>query len=148
MVYVIGLTTTTILLALSLVHIYWALGGNWGLTAVVPSVDGQPLFENGLWDTLAVALALSIAAGICLGTLNYRLPFLPTWIYRTGIWCIALVFLLRAVGEFHYFGFFKQVNDSLFAHWDTVLYTPLCLGLAIFCTVLAINGSSSWKSSN
>jgi hypothetical protein len=148
MVQIIGLTTTNILLALSLLHVYWAFGGNWGLTAAVPSLDGQPLFENGLWDTLAVALALSVAAVICLGTLNYRLSFLPTWVYQTGIWCIAMVFLLRAIGEFHYFGFFKQVNDSLFAYWDTVLYTPLCLGLAICCIVLAINALSLWTSSN
>ena len=104
--------------------------------------------NTGLWDTLAVALALSIAAAICLGSLNYRLPFLPTWVYRTGIWCIALVFLLRAIGEFRYLGFFKQVNDSLFAYWDTVLYTPLCLGLAISCIVLAIHAPSLWISSN
>jgi hypothetical protein len=147
MVYVIGLTTTTILLALSLLHIYWAFGGTWGVTVTVPNLNGHPLFEPGLWDTLAVALALSVAATICLGILNYRLPFLPTWVYRTGIRCIALVFLLRAIGEFRYFGFFRQVNDSLFAYWDTVLYTPLCLGLAISCIVLAIYASSLWTSS-
>ncbi|WNZ25430.1 DUF3995 domain-containing protein [Leptolyngbya sp. NK1-12] len=148
MIYVIGLITTTIFVALSTLHIYWAFGGNWGATATVPSIDGQPLFEPGLWDTLAVAMALSIAAIICLGTLNYRLPFLPTWIYRTGIWCIALVFLLRAIGEFRYLGFFKQFNDSLFAHWDTVLYTPLCLGLAVCCIVLAVNAPNFWTSPN
>lgn len=139
MVHVIGLIVTTILLALSVLHVYWALGGNWGSAAAVPSIDGQPLFETGFWATLAVALALSIAAVICLGTFNYRLPFLPAWVYQIGIWCIALVFLLRTIGEFRYFGFFKQVNGSLFAHWDTVLYTPLCLGLAICCTILAVN---------
>jgi Protein of unknown function (DUF3995) len=148
MVHVVGLITTTILLALSLLHIYWALGGDWGSMAAVPSINGQPLFANGLWDTLSVALALTIAAIICLGTLNYRLPFVPTWVYQTGIWCIALVFLLRAIGEFRYLGFFKQVNDSMFAHWDTIFYTPLCLGLAICCIILAVNASSLWTSSN
>ncbi|MES1024539.1 DUF3995 domain-containing protein [Gloeocapsa sp. BRSZ] len=148
MIYIIGLTTTTILLALSLLHIYWAFGGAWGAIATVPSINGQPLFETRLWDTLAVALALSIAAVICLGTFNYRFPFLPTWVYQTGIWCIALVFLLRAIGEFRYLGFFKQVNDSLFARWDTVLYTPLCLGLAICCIILAINALKFRTSSN
>jgi hypothetical protein len=133
-----GIATTNILLTLSLLHVYWAFGGQWGLTAAIPTVEGKPLFEIGLWDTLAIALALLIAAIICLGTFNYRLPFLPNWIYQTGIWVIALVFLLRTIGEFHYAGFFKQVNDSLFAHWDTVLYTPLCLGLSICCIILAI----------
>lgn len=146
MLYVVGLTTAIIFLALSSLHIYWAFGGHWGLVAAVPTLDGQPLFENGLWDTLAVALALFAAAVVCLGTLNYRLPFLPIWVYQAGIWLIALVFLLRAIGEFQYLGFFKQVNDSLFAYWDTVLYTPLCLGLAICCTVLGINAPRLWTS--
>jgi hypothetical protein len=131
-------------LGLSLLHVYWAFGGAWGLMASVPSIDGQPLFETGFWDTPAVAIALFIAVVICLGMSNYRLSFIPTWIYRMGIWGIAFVFLLRAIGKFHYLGFFKQVNDSLFAHWDTILYTPLCLGLAIFCIVLAVNAPSRW----
>ncbi|MGL5805866.1 MAG: DUF3995 domain-containing protein [Xenococcaceae cyanobacterium] len=121
-----------------MLHVYWAFGGNWGIAAAIPTNNGQLLFENGLWDTLAVAIALSIAAFICLGNLNYRLPFIPLWIDRIGIFLIASVFLLRAIGEFHYVGFFKQVNDSLFAYWDTVLYVPLCLGLAICCTFLGI----------
>jgi glucan phosphoethanolaminetransferase (alkaline phosphatase superfamily) len=137
-IQIIGIATTTILLALSLLHIYWAFGGCWGLTAAIPILEGKPLFEIGFWDTLAIALALLVAAIICLGSFNYRLPFLTNWIYRAGICLISLVFLLRAIGEFHYAGFFKQVNDSLFSHWDTVLYTPLCLGLSICCIILAI----------
>jgi glucan phosphoethanolaminetransferase (alkaline phosphatase superfamily) len=137
-IQVIGIATITIFLTLSLLHVYWAFGGHWGLTAAIPIVEGKPLLEIGLWDTLAIALALLFAAVICLGTFKYRLPFLPNWIYQAGIWVIALVFLLRAIGEFHYAGFFKQVNDSLFAHWDTVLYTPLCLGLSSCCIILAI----------
>ena len=145
MVSIIGLATATILSVLSLLHLYWAFGGSWGFAASVPTVEGQPLFQTGFWDTLAVAIALLIAAMICLGTLNYRLPFLPTWIYQIGIWLIAVVFLLRGIGEFHYLGFFKQVNDSLFAQWDTILYTPLCFGLAVCCLVLAINTINSGR---
>lgn len=139
MILLIGFTTTAILFSLSMLHIYWALGGDWGASATVPSLNGQPLLETGLWDTLTIALALLIAAVICLGSFKYRLPFLPTWIYRIGIWAIAIVFLLRAIGEFHYVGFFRQVSDSLFAYWDSVLFTPLCFGLAAGCTILAAN---------
>ncbi len=139
MITVIGYATTTILLAIALLHLYWALGGLWGLTVAIPMVDGQPLFETGFWDTIPVAIALFVAAVICLGSVNYRFPLIPAWIYRTGIWCVAIGFLLRAIGEFHYAGLFRQVKDGLFAHWDTILYTPLCLGIATSCCILAIN---------
>jgi hypothetical protein len=47
-----------------------------------------------------------------------------------GIWFVAGIFLLRAIGDFHYIGFFKQVRDSRFARLDTLVYSPLCLLLA------------------
>jgi Protein of unknown function (DUF3995) len=143
MLYAFGLITTTILFSLTLLHVYWAFGGNWGLAASIPTNNNQPIFESGLWDTLAVAIDRAIAAFICLGNLNYRLPFIPFWIYRIGILLMASVFFLRAIGEFRYFGFFKQVSDSLFAYWDTVLYIPLSLGLAICCTFLGIKTARS-----
>jgi hypothetical protein len=62
MLCAIGLITTTIFFSLSLLHVYWAFGSNWGLAASIPTNNGQPLFETGFWDTLAVAIALSILA--------------------------------------------------------------------------------------
>ena len=44
--------------ALSLLHIYWALGGRGGSIEALPSRDGQPLFQPGPLLTLAVAALL------------------------------------------------------------------------------------------
>jgi hypothetical protein len=139
MIAVIGYITTMILVAIALLHVYWSVGGLWGLAAAIPVVDGQPLLTIGFWDTIVVAIALFVAASICMGSANYRLAFVPPWIYRMGIWFVAIAFLLRAIGEFHYAGLFRTVHDGLFAHWDKVLYTPLCLGIALACIILAID---------
>jgi hypothetical protein len=43
----------------------------------------------------------------------------------------ALIFVLRAIGNLRTFGFFKTITGTPFAEWDTWLYSPLCLLLAL-----------------
>ena len=51
--------------------------------------------------------------------------------------CLGLVFVLRAIGNLRTFGFFKTVTGTPFADWDTWLYSPLCLLLALLAAGLA-----------
>jgi hypothetical protein len=48
-----------------------------------------------------------------------------------------LVFVLRAVGNLRTFGFFKNITGTPFSRWDTWLYSPLCLLLALLAAGLA-----------
>ncbi len=50
---------------------------------------------------------------------------------------LAAGLLARAVGEFKYVGFFKRVRGSRFATLDTLVYSPLCLLLAIGVALVA-----------
>jgi hypothetical protein len=52
-------------------------------------------------------------------------------LFDIGIWALGLVFVLRAVGNLRTFGFFKTLTGTPFAEWDTWLYSPLCLLLAL-----------------
>ncbi len=58
-------------------------------------------------------------------------------LFDVGVWGLGLVFLLRAVGNLRTFGFFKIVKGTPFADWDTWLYSPLCLLLALLAAGLA-----------
>jgi uncharacterized protein DUF3995 len=58
-------------------------------------------------------------------------------LFTAGLWVLSLVFLLRAVGNFRSFGFFKTITETPFAHWDTWLYSPLCLLLTFLAAALA-----------
>jgi hypothetical protein len=51
---------------------------------------------------------------------------------------LALVLLLRAVGDFHYVGFFKRIRNTRFAKMDTLIYTPLCLALAVGVVAISV----------
>jgi hypothetical protein len=77
-----------------------------------------------------VAAALFAAMLVVLGRLKIWGAFVPPWIFYSGTWLISLLFLLRTIGDFRYVGFFKSVTDTSFAHWDTVLFSPLCLFMA------------------
>ena len=57
------------------------------------------------------------------------LPIL-TWINVYGLKIIAGVFLVRAIGDFRYVGFFKKIKGTIFANLDTKFYTPLCILLS------------------
>ena len=125
---------------LSLLHVYWAVGGRAASAAVVPERSGAPLFRPGRLATLAVAGALACAAAIVLGrTLRWSTP-LGAWPFTVGTWTLAAVFALRAMGDFRYVGFFKHAQGTRFARNDTRYYSPLCLALAAACALVAAGG--------
>ncbi|MDF0673312.1 MAG: DUF3995 domain-containing protein [Nitrospira sp.] len=53
---------------------------------------------------------------------------------------LALVLLLRAIGDFRLVGFWNRIRDTCFARLDTALYSPLCLALAIRSAVIGFAG--------
>ncbi len=55
---------------------------------------------------------------------------------------LALVLLLRAVGDFRYVGFFKSVGGTRFATMDTWCYSPVCLALSIGVAYVATHSSA------
>jgi hypothetical protein len=83
-------------------------------------------------------LALFGAAGVVAirsGILPVPELALPALI---GCWALVAVFGLRAIGDFRYLGFFKRVTGTRFARADTLVYSPLCAGLAAMTAVVAV----------
>jgi hypothetical protein len=62
-----GLFAASLLTVLSAIHCYWAFGGQWGQSSVIPEVGGKPRFHPGKGVTLLVALLLALAALTILG---------------------------------------------------------------------------------
>jgi hypothetical protein len=127
------LVGATVLALLGALHAYWALGGRFGKGAVIPERNGVPLFKPGVAATLVVAVLLWAGAACLLMRLGFFGEVLPAGISTGAAWVMALVFLLRAIGDFRYVGFTKRVARSRFAYWDTRLYSPLCLLIAASC---------------
>ncbi len=138
MAILISLLLVAIFMALSLIHVYWVLGGKWGLATAVPTnTDGQPLFRPGPVATLVVAFGLLLMglAVLIRGGL-VQIDWLPDRVGEWSVWAIAAVFLFRAVGDFRYVGFFKREKESLFARMDTKCFSPLCLTIGCLALLL------------
>ena len=121
---------------LSLVHVYWLVGGRVGQLAAIPENDGKPIFEPSALATLVVTMGLALCAVIIAGTAGMlALPLSQTilaWMTRG----LAVVLLLRAIGDFRFVGFFKRIRHTRFARLDTLVYSPLCLLLAIGSSIV------------
>jgi hypothetical protein len=139
-VRLIGGTTAAVLALLGAIHVYWAAGGTAGCAVAVPERDGQPLFQPSPAATPGVAGALLGAACLVLARLGLVRSVVSECWTRRGVWLLAGVFVLRAMGDFHYVGLFKRVRTTAFARWDTWLYTPLCLLLALGSASAAATG--------
>jgi hypothetical protein len=136
----IGISTAVVFFSLSILHAYWALGRRSPSASVIPIHAGKPLLTPTLPGTLLVALALLICALLVFGTLGIWRFGLPGWLFRIGIWGVAAVFLLRAIGDFRYLGFFKTERGTAFARNDSWLYSPLCALIASSCAIVGSVG--------
>lgn len=126
---------------LSGLHIYWAFGGRWASDGVFPTKEDKTEFPMpGIIPTLIVAFGLLFFAFIAsLKIFHFRLPFFHEIISKYGLWAIAGIFLVRAIGEFNYVGLFKKVRHTTFGIKDTKIYTPLCLVIGISALILALS---------
>jgi hypothetical protein len=139
MTFLIALLLFLIFLFLSSIHFYWAFGGKWGSTAVIPTKDdSQPALNPGIIATLIVAFGLmgfAILPLVVTGTIHFQLPH---WLEKSALWIIAGIFLLRAIGDFNYVGFFKKRKDTEFGKNDSRYYSPLCLMIGLLAISLIL----------
>lgn len=124
--------------ALSALHVYWAVGGQWALAASIPSTStGEKLFNPGRVGTWIVALGLLAFALLTYLHLNNFYPAIAPYLNQLTLG-IAFIFLMRTVGDFKYIGLFKKVKGTPFAKQDTKIYIPLCFYLAMSCLLIVI----------
>ncbi len=126
-----------VFVALSLWHIRMAFLPPSSESGVVPTVAGKPLFAPSVSATLAVAVVLLLFAGLVAATAGLVKVGIPERVLSWLCYALSLGLLARAIGEFKYLGFFKRVRGSKFARLDTLVYSPLCLLLAIGVALVA-----------
>jgi len=133
-----------VLVALAAVHFYWALGGARGRLAAVPEREGRPAFHPGPVACASVGVLLLFATLLVWWSARMWTPGrIPLTLARLGTGIVAAAFLLRAIGDFKYVGFFKRVRGTGFARSDSRLYTPLCLLLGLGAAAVAIFSGAS-----
>lgn len=121
------------------IHLYWVLGGTWGMHVAVPTNQaGNRLFDPSKVGTLIVAIGLFLFAWVNLGFIGYFNLGISSDYFKYALLLIAVIFTIRSIGDFRFVGFSKRFNASPFAKMDTAFFSPLCLILAILHGVLLI----------
>lgn len=113
-------------------HFYWGFGGQVGLSASLPQkADGTLVFKPTAIEAHGVGLALLLACLLILGYAGLiHLP-MPEQITKAAVTLLTTAFYIRALGWFQYAGLFKKVRNTSFGRYDTYLYCPLCIILAV-----------------
>ncbi|MCO4293037.1 DUF3995 domain-containing protein [Solitalea sp. MAHUQ-68] len=139
MVTIISFFLFFIFLFLAGMHFYWGVGGRWAVDAVVPTKGSNvKVFNPKLLECFIVGSVL-LAIGLFILTENGLIRFnLPNGFSKYGLWFIATIFFLRAIGEFRYVGFFKRIKHTKFGRYDTRFYSPLCLLIGILTVIIAL----------
>ncbi len=132
-----GAAAAVVLSLLAMIHVYWALGGPLGKSGTIPTRDGSQLFTPTRFTTFLVAFGLFVMSALNAAKIGWIAASEISKFVRAGLWLTAAIFLLRAVGDFRYVGFFKRHRESRFAKFDTLLYSPLCLLLACLVAISA-----------
>src|SRR5437762_4367155 len=140
MIILVSISLFLIFLFLSLIHFYWSAGGQWGKDAAIPSKKNNiKAISPGVLSTFIVGLGfLAFGIFILIKANLLHIP-IPLLIKKNGLWFIAIIFIIRAIGEFKYIGFFKKIRCTKFGEYDTMYYSPLSLLIGILSIILELN---------
>jgi hypothetical protein len=129
----LSISLLAVFFLLGSIHFYWLFGGKWGLEKSLPTKEvGEKAKEPPKIATAIVGIGLILFGlfyALKTGLMNFQVPY---WIINYGSWIIPSIFILRAIGDFRYVGFFKKIKNTEFAKADSKWFAPLCLTIGIF----------------
>lgn len=143
MLFFLGITSGFIFLVLSLMHVYWAFGGVYALGKVIPTKSNESkVFKAPLFLTFLVAVFLFLVSLVYADSAEvYKVAFLPEFLKEFDLIIFASIFIIRAIGDFKYVGFFKKIKGTQFAKNDSKYFSPLCVFLGIAGILIVILGN-------
>ena len=112
---ILSILLSILLIGLGLIHFNWVVGGNFGFSESLPTKEsGERVLNPKKIDSAIVGIGLTAFGFLYLlksGVIEF---IIPGWIMAYGSWIIPIIFLLRAIGEFKYVGFFKKIKKNSF----------------------------------
>ncbi len=137
----LSILLSIILVALGILHFKWAMGETFGFSKSLPTKEsGERVLNPTKMDSVIVGAGLTAFGIFYVFKSGLIASGLPEWITIYAGWIIPMIFLLRAMGEFKYVGFFKKVKNTEFGKLDTKYFSPLCLVIGILGIIIQL-----WK---
>lgn len=135
---VLAIMLSVVLIFLAILHFYWSIFGIKDPAAVLPTnVENNIIKSPGKLGAIIVGVML---LGFAFVFINKVLNYVShPWLDYLSLG-IGIVFLIRALGDFKYVGFFKTAKNSKFSALDTRYYSPLCLLMGVLILFLELFG--------
>jgi len=129
---ILSLLLSLVFILLGLIHLNWATGGTFGFKSAIPTKEtGEPVLHPKKIDSAIIGVGLLAFAVFYILKAELIPTQLPDWLLHYGGYIIPSIFVLRAIGDFKYIGFFKKVKHTTFGTLDTKFFAPLCLSMGI-----------------
>ena len=110
---ILSLLLFCVFLFLGGIHLFWLLGGKWGLKKAIPTKENSTInHKTPKVATLIVAIILFCFATAYLIKSKIFVIEFPEKLLNLTLWFIPSAFILRAIGEFNYVGFFKKIKNE------------------------------------
>ena len=136
---ILSLILCLLFIIFAVFHFYWFFGGVWGLKKVIPIKEinaGKLAIPK--FATLIVAIIFVGFGWLYLIKSGMVSTKLSTNILNYSYWFVPSMFIIRAIGEFNYVGFFKKIKHTEFAISDSKIFSPLCLSMGIIGILIQI----------
>lgn len=104
--------------------------------AVPVTKEGKNAINPGPFACIMVGLALMFTALFYLVKVSAMANHVPGALRKYFGKFVALIFFLRAMGDFKYCGLSKRVKGTEFAKWDSILFTPICLKISSIAIII------------
>ena len=140
MTLILQILLAAIFITIGIIHFYWVYGGTWGFRTALPTKEnGECVLNPRKIDSAIVGLGLlSFGLFYVIKTDLFKIQ-IPSWIMLYGGWIIPSIFIIRAIGDFNYVGFFKKIKNTDFGRSDTKLFSPLCLIIGLFGVIIQLS---------
>ncbi|MFZ1749890.1 MAG: DUF3995 domain-containing protein [Saprospiraceae bacterium] len=139
MIPVLSIILATIFGLLGFIHFYWSFGKTWGLDITIPTtLSGDRVLRPKKLDCALVGLGLSLCSLFYLklsGLIDFEISSTSI---KVVSWIIPVIFILRAIGDFKYVGYFKKIKNTSFGIADSKIFTPLCLIIGAIGIIIQI----------
>jgi hypothetical protein len=133
---VLAILISIVLIILAILHFFWALFGIKDPEAVLPaSTESKTVKVPGKFMAVLGGIILLGFAFVFINKVIFYVDF--PWLRYVSIG-IGVVFIVRALGDFKYVGFFKTAKNSKFSALDTRYYSPLCLLMGALILILEL----------
>lgn len=136
---ILSVILSVIFIGLGLIHFNWVVGGKFGFSESLPTKEsGERVINPKKIDSAIVGIGLTSFAIFYLLKSGLIAFNLHEWVMSIGSWIIPLIFLLRAMGDFKYIGFFKTVKTTEFGKRDSKLFSPLCTVIGVLGIIIQL----------